>query len=214
MKSLKPALEERGFEVAIFHSTGMGGMAFERLAAGGAFACVMDFCMQEFVNMLAGSMVTSGKDRVRGAGRSGTPQMVAPGALDLVDFVGWQDIPERFADRPFHEHNRLITSSFFTGQERAAWIAALGERLQQAKGPVHMFLPLGGIEEWDREGQDAHDPEALDMMIKAARDTFGGTIPQTEVDAHINDPDFSAAVLAQFDTWLEEGIVEKPAGLH
>ena len=27
MKFLKPELEKRGFEVAIFHATGMGGMA-------------------------------------------------------------------------------------------------------------------------------------------------------------------------------------------
>ena len=42
MKLLKPALEERGFEVAIFHATGMGGMAYESIAADGGFACVMD----------------------------------------------------------------------------------------------------------------------------------------------------------------------------
>ncbi|MEE4347148.1 MAG: Tm-1-like ATP-binding domain-containing protein, partial [Paracoccaceae bacterium] len=42
MVHLKPALEARGFEVAVFHATGMGGRAFESLAAEGAFACVMD----------------------------------------------------------------------------------------------------------------------------------------------------------------------------
>ncbi|MFN6978363.1 MAG: Tm-1-like ATP-binding domain-containing protein, partial [Gemmobacter sp.] len=46
MKRLKAPLEARGFEVAVFHTTGMGGMAFEALAAGGAFACVMDFSLQ------------------------------------------------------------------------------------------------------------------------------------------------------------------------
>lgn len=33
VKTLKPALEESGFEVDVFQSTGMGGMAFEKLAA-------------------------------------------------------------------------------------------------------------------------------------------------------------------------------------
>ena len=42
MKWLKPELEERGFEVAIFHATGMGGMAFESIAAAGGFAAVME----------------------------------------------------------------------------------------------------------------------------------------------------------------------------
>ncbi|MEM7521168.1 MAG: Tm-1-like ATP-binding domain-containing protein, partial [Pseudomonadota bacterium] len=43
MVPLKPALEERGYEVAVFHATGMGGRAFESLAGQGAFACVFDF---------------------------------------------------------------------------------------------------------------------------------------------------------------------------
>ncbi|MBO9446405.1 Tm-1-like ATP-binding domain-containing protein [Ruegeria sp. R14_0] len=207
MKTLKPALEERGFEVAVFHSTGMGGMAFEKLAGEGAFVCVMDFCMQEFGNLMAGSVVSSGKDRVTNAGRAGTPQMVAPGALDLLDFAGWQDIPDQYADRPFHEHNRLIKSSVFTGEERRAWVRELANRLEAATGPVHFFLPAQGVEAWDKEGEEAHDPDALADMVDEIRKVMPDRVPTTELDAHINDQAFSAAVLAQFDAWVQSGTV-------
>lgn len=210
MKTLKPALEERGFEVAVFHSTGMGGMAFEKLAAEGAFACVMDFCMQEFGNMLAGSVVSSGEDRLTNAGRVGTPQMVAPGALDLLDFAGWQEIPDQYADRPFHEHNRLIKSSVFNGEERRAWIRELANRLEAATGPVHFFLPVQGVEAWDKEGGEAHDPKALADMADEARKVMPHRVPMTELDAHINDAAFCDTVLAQFDEWVENGVVRKP----
>ncbi|MEW2915783.1 Tm-1-like ATP-binding domain-containing protein [Ruegeria sp. ANG10] len=209
MKTLKPALEDRGFEVAVFHSTGMGGMAFEKLAAEGAFACVMDFCMQEFGNLLAGSVVSSGEDRVTNAGRVGTPQMVAPGALDLLDFAGWQEIPDQYADRPFHEHNRLIKSSVFNGDERRAWIRELANRLEAAKGHVQFFLPVQGVEAWDREGEEAHDPAALADMVNEARKVMPGRVPMTELDAHINDAAFCDAVLAQFDAWVDGGIVKR-----
>ncbi|KIC40587.1 hypothetical protein RA27_12480 [Ruegeria sp. ANG-R] len=209
MKTLKPALEERGFEVAVFHSTGMGGMAFEKLAGEGAFACVMDFCMQEFGNLMAGSVVSSGVDRVTNAGRVGTPQLVAPGALDLLDFAGWQDIPDRYADRPFHEHNRLIKSSVFNGDERRAWIRELANRLEAATGPVHFFLPVRGIEAWDKEGEEAHNPEALADMVDEVRKVMPGRVPTTEMDAHINDAEFCERVLAQFDKWVTEGVVAK-----
>lgn len=207
MKTLKPALEQRGFEVAVFHSTGMGGMAFEKLAGEGAFACVMDFCMQEFGNLLAGSVVSSGDDRVTNAGRTGTPQLVAPGALDLLDFAGWQNIPDQYADRPFHEHNRLIKSSVFNGDERRAWIRELANRLDAATGPVHFFLPVQGVEAWDKDGEEAHDPEALADMVDEARTVMPGRVPMTELDAHINDAAFCDAVLAQFDAWVAEGTV-------
>ncbi|WP_170328681.1 Tm-1-like ATP-binding domain-containing protein [Ruegeria arenilitoris] len=209
MKTLKPALEERGFEVAVFHSTGMGGMAFEKLAAEGAFACVMDFCMQEFGNLLAGSVVSSGEDRLTNAGRAGTPQMVAPGALDLLDFAGWQEIPDQYADRPFHEHNRLIKSSVFNGEERRAWMRELANRLEAATGPVHFFLPVQGVEAWDKEGEEAHDPAALADMVDEARKVLPGRVPMTELDTHINDAAFCDAVLAQFDEWVEAGVVSK-----
>jgi uncharacterized protein (UPF0261 family) len=209
MKTLKPALEERGFEVAVFHSTGMGGMAFEKLAAEGAFACVMDFCMQEFGNLLAGSVVSSGEDRVTNAGRVGTPQMVAPGALDLLDFAGWQEIPDQYKDRPFHEHNRLIKSSVFNGDERRAWIRELANRLEAATGPVQFFLPVQGVEAWDKEGEEAHDPAALADMVEEARKIMPGRVPMTELDAHINDTAFCDAVLAQFDAWVDSGIVKR-----
>ncbi len=209
MKTLKPALEDRGFEVAVFHSTGMGGMAFEKLAAEGAFACVMDFCMQEFGNLMAGSVVSSGDDRVTNAGRAGTPQMVAPGALDLLDFAGWQDIPDQYADRPFHEHNRLIKSSVFTGDERREWVRELTNRLEAASGPVHFFLPLQGVEAWDKEGEEAHDSKALADMVDEVRNTMASRVPMTEVDAHINDKAFCDSVLAQFDKWVAEGVIMK-----
>lgn len=209
MKALKPALEDRGFDVAVFHSTGMGGMAFEKLAGEGAFCCVMDFCMQEFANMLAGSLVSSGEDRLTNAGRAGVPQMVAPGALDLLDFAGWQDIPPQFADRPFHEHNRLIKSAAFNSEERRDGIRQMAARLSKATGPVHFFLPVQGIEEWDREGQEAHDPQALAALVDEARNVMPGVVDTTEVDAHINDQAFADAVLKQFDLWVSQGVIQQ-----
>ena len=70
MVTLKPALEARGYEVAVFHSSGMGGRAFEALAAAGHFCAVMDFSLQELANHLGGSVVSAGADRLSGAGRS------------------------------------------------------------------------------------------------------------------------------------------------
>lgn len=212
MKRLHPKLEARGYDLAVFHTTGMGGMAFEKLAAQGAFACVMDFSLQEFVNMLSGSLVSAGADRLTGAGRSGTPQMVAPGASDILDLAGWQDIPERFRDRSFHQHNRLIKNVAFNAEERRVLAREMAERLIAADGPTHVFLPAHGIEEWDRPGEPAHDPDGLAAFIDEAQGALLDRTPTTVLDCHINDEAFCEAVLAQLDTWVAEGVV--PAGVH
>ncbi|TNF22900.1 MAG: UPF0261 family protein [Rhodobacteraceae bacterium] len=209
MKHLHPELTARGYDVAVFHTTGMGGMAFERLAAEGAFACVMDFSLQELVNMLHGSLVSAGPDRLSGAGRSGTPQMVAPGASDILDLAGWQEIPARFRDRAFHPHNRLIKSVGFNAEERRELAQEIATRLAVATGPTRFFLPEGGIEEWDRPGEPAHDPEGLAAFVEATQAAMADRVPVTRLACHINDAAFATAVLAQLDAWVAEGIVPK-----
>ena len=208
MKLLKPALEDRGFEVAIFHATGMGGMAFESLAGQGKFCCVMDFALCELGNLLAGSVVNGGSDRMLNAGRAGTPQIVAPGCLDLIDFAGWQEIPTQYADRPFHAHNRLIKSSALNNDERRETAREVAERLRQSAVPTHFIMPLGGIEEWDKPGEPAHDPDGLAAFTDEVRQVMKPPITLTEVDAHINDQGFADTALAIFDTWVADGTIQ------
>ena len=210
MKWLKPELEKRGFEVAIFHATGMGGMAFENIAAEGGFAAVMDFALPELGNWMFGSAVNSGKDRLLNAGRKGIPQLVAPGCIDLIDFAGWQDIPERFANRPFHAHNRLIKSSAFSIDERRQTAREIGRRLSQPKGPVHVLLPIRGIEEWDKEGGPAHDPDGLTAFVDEMRKSIKPPARLIEVDAHINDKTFSERALELFDAWVGDSTIGRP----
>jgi len=208
MVTLKPALEERGFEVAVFHATGMGGRAFEGLAEEGAFAAVMDFAPQEVTNHLFGSNITAGADRLTAAGARGIPQMVAPGCYDLVDFVGWQPVPPRLEGRMTHAHNRLLTSAVLEAEERKEVAQAFGEKLGEAKGPTEVFLPLQGCNEWDRAGEDLHDADGLAAFIEAMRKHMPANVTLHELDCHINDAAFCEAVLARFDAWIAEGIVK------
>ncbi|WP_299040932.1 Tm-1-like ATP-binding domain-containing protein [uncultured Tateyamaria sp.] len=207
MKSLKPELEARGFEVAIFHATGMGGMAYESIARDGGFVCVMDFALSELGNLLAGSVVNAGNDRMLNAGKAGIPQIVAPGCLDLIDFAGWQEIPVRFRDRPFHAHNRLVKCSGYTADERRETAREMARRLKPSASPVHVLLPNQGIEEWDREGGAAHDPGAFAAFCDEMRAQMTDPTLFTELDCHINDTGFVDAALAIFDGWVKDGTI-------
>lgn len=208
MKLLKPALEDRGFEVAIFHATGMGGMAYENIAANGGFACVMDFALPELGNWMVGSVISAGADRMLNAGKAGIPQIVAPGCLDLIDYAGWQDIPERFQDRPFHEHNRLIKSSGLNAEERRETAQEIAKRLLPSASPTHVILPNQGIEEWDKEGEPAYDPEGLAAFCDEMRKVIQPPIGFSEIDAHINDQAFADKALEILDGWVADGTVK------
>ncbi len=207
MKLLKEPLEERGFEVAVFHATGMGGMAFESLCREGFFACVMDFALPEVGNLMVGSVVNAGKDRMLGAGRAGIPQIVAPGCLDLIDFAAWEEVPERFRDRPCHAHNRLIASAALTPEERRETAREVAARMARSKAPVHFLLPRRGIEEWDREGEAAHDPGGLAAFLDEMRKAIPERVGFSELDCHINDEAFAKAALGVLDGWIAQGTV-------
>ena len=208
MKLLRDPLEARGFEVAIFHATGMGGMAFEVLARQGYFVAVMDFAMQELANSMVGSVINAGSDRLTGAGSKGIPQIIAPGCSDLIDFVGWQETPPKYADRPFHEHNRLIKSSLLSPEERRTLIQDIATRLQDSKGPVHFILPSQGVEAWDKYGEPAYDPDGLSAMVDEVRHIIKPPLQLTEVDCHINDQAFADTALNILDDWVAKGVVQ------
>jgi uncharacterized protein (UPF0261 family) len=208
MTTLKPALEARGFEVAVFHATGMGGRAFESLAAEGAFAAVMDFATQEVANHLFGSAISAGADRMTHAGSKGIPQMVSIGCYDLIDFVGWHQLPERFKNTPAHAHNRLLTSVVQTADERRDVAREICAKLSGAKGPVVFYLPLHGGNEWDRDGGPLADADALAAFCDQMRLSCPANVTLVELNAHINDAAFAEAVLAQFDAWRASGVIK------
>jgi uncharacterized protein (UPF0261 family) len=209
MVHLKPALEARGFEVAIFHATGMGGRAFESLAAEGAFAAVLDFAPQEVGNHLFGSAISAGPDRMTAAGQKGVPQIVSIGCHDLVDLVGWHPVPDRFRDSPFHAHNRILSSVVLSSAERRDVARAITKRIGQAKGPVTLIVPNQGAHEWDREGGPLRDEAGLNSFLAELRAACPSNVRLLDLDCHINDAAFADAALAVVDGWIGAGVLPR-----
>ena len=207
MVDLKPALEQRGYEVVVFHTTGMGGRAMEAMAAQRRFAAVLDLSLQEVANLLTGSVVNSGADRLQNAGRAGIAQIIAPGAIDMVDFPSWQPLAPHLHDRPVHAHNRLLASATSRPEDRRRIARAIAERLAGAEAPVAFVLPTGGIQQWDQEGEALHDPEGLAAFLDEMRAAITANVEFHEIAGHINSAAFVATVLGIFDDWVARGIV-------
>lgn len=207
MVTLKPALEARGFEVAVFHATGMGGRAFESLAAEGAFAAVMDFAPQEVGNHLFGSAISAGADRMTNAGAQGIPQIVSIGCYDLVDLVGWNPRPAHLEGLPDHAHNRLLSSVVLDADGRRKVARTIMGKLAGAKGETVFVLPTRGGNEWDREGGPLHDAEGLAAFVDEVGKTCPPNVTLARLDAHINDKAFCDTVLGIIDGWIAKGTI-------
>jgi uncharacterized protein (UPF0261 family) len=210
MKTLSPELEKRGYEVAVFHATGMGGMAIERLSEQKYFCAVLDLALCELSNAAHGGILTAGANRLTNAGRMGIPQILAPGASDMVDIATWQPVPEHFKDRDYHAHNRLIASVGATADERVKTAEYICDKIGIATGPTAFVLPRQGIHAWDKAGESMHDPDAMEKYAEAFVKSLPEATELHDLDAHICDPIFCETILAIFDKWVEQGLI--PAG--
>ncbi|MEV5200007.1 Tm-1-like ATP-binding domain-containing protein [Streptomyces sp. NPDC053720] len=187
-------LDELGYEVLVFHATGAGGRALEKLAAGGFLSGVLDLTTTELADDLVGGVLSAGPDRLTAAGRAGLPQVVAPGALDMVNFGALDTVPERFAGRRFLEHNPTVTLMRTTADEMAELGASMGRKLASAHGPTAVLWPLGGVSAVDAPGGPFHDPEADAAGLASLRAALrGSAVDLREIGAHLNDASFAVA---------------------
>ena len=145
-------LEDAGYEVLVFHATGAGGRAMEDLVKGGFIVGVLDATTTELADELVGGVLSAGPDRLEAAGDLGVPQVVAPGALDMVNFGPPDTVPEQFKDRTFYQHNPTVTLMRTTVEENAELGKIMGQKLSQAKGPTTVIIPSQGVSAIDQAG--------------------------------------------------------------
>jgi uncharacterized protein (UPF0261 family) len=188
-------LRARGLEPVMFHANGIGGRAFEEWTTRGEFPSVLDLTTTELADELVGGHRSAGPDRLEAAGRRGILQVIAPGALDMVNFGPRHTVPREFAHRTLHVHNAgttLMRTTVDENRELGRWMA---EKLNHATGPRGVVIPLEGFSAYDVAGGPFHDPEADAAFVRALRADLAHEVPCIEVPAHINDPVFAEAVV-------------------
>jgi uncharacterized protein (UPF0261 family) len=200
----REALEERGYEVLVFHATGTGGKAMEALVDGGFLAGVLDATTTELCDDLVGGVLSAGPDRLEAAGRAGLPQVVSLGALDMVNFGARDTVPPQFESRTLYVHNPSITLMRTTAEENAELGRRIARKLSAATGPVALFVPLKGVSMIDADGQPFHDPDADAALFAALREGVGERVELVEMDCNVNDPEFADAMVAKLDTYVKE----------
>lgn len=190
-------LEERGYEVLVFHAVGTGGQALEALIAGGFLAGVLDATTTELADELVGGVFSAGPTRLTAAGAAGLPQVVSLGALDMVNFGPKDTVPAQFRDRNLYVHNSSITLMRTTPEECAELGRRVAARLNAATGPTALYIPLRGVSAIATAGGVFHDPEADSALLDALRADLADHVEVHELDLDINDPRFAAAMAAR-----------------
>jgi uncharacterized protein (UPF0261 family) len=187
-------LEEHGFEVLIFHATGSGGQAMESLIEEGHIMGVLDITTTELADELAGGVMSAGPLRLEAAGLRGIPQVVCPGAIDMVNFGPMGSVPERYRNRLLYRHNANVTLMRTSLEECAELGKITAAKLNRARGPVAFLMPLRGVSALDLPGAPFYFPEAAKSYLNALKTNLDPRICLLELDANINDEPFAKRV--------------------
>lgn len=191
---------EATHEVFTFHATGTGGQSMEKLVDSGLLEGLIDLTTTEVADLLVGGILPATADRFGAVIRTRVPYVGSVGAVDMVNFAGRETVPAQFAGRRLHVHNEQVTLMRTTPDENAAIGRFIVSRLNRMEGPVRFVLPLRGISAIDAPGQPFHDPEADAALFEAIRTGWEGAANRklVELDLHINDPAFAAALVAAY----------------
>jgi uncharacterized protein (UPF0261 family) len=189
----KSILEKEGFEVLVFHATGTGGRTMESLIEAGLAEGVLDITTTEWADELVGGFLGAGPHRLEAAAKTGTPAVVTPGCLDMVNFYGPESVPERFRGRRFYQHNPQVTLMRTTREENAELGRIIAQKLNASIGPVSVLIPKRAISVISAPGQSFHDPAADAALFTALKKNLRSDIPVIEMESEINDPAFAEA---------------------
>lgn len=191
---IQERLAEQDYELVAFHANGTGGRSMERLIEEGVIQGVIDLSLQELIGRVCGGLFDAGPERLAVAGRRGLPQVIVPGGTDYLVLGPLDSLTPAQRDRPLIVHNPNITLIRTSPEEMVQLGHLIADRLNQARGPVAVMIPLGGFSFSDRPGHSFYDPQANMALVSVLEKSSKPKFEIQKIEYHINEPAFADLV--------------------
>jgi uncharacterized protein (UPF0261 family) len=188
------------YDCMVFHATGTGGRAMEKLADSGMLEGIIDVTTTEVCDLLFGGVLPATEDRFGAVIRTKLPYVCSVGALDMVNFWAVDTVPAKYSGRNLYKHNPNVTLMRTTPEECDAIGRWIGGKLNLCDGQVRLLIPEKGISALDRQGGAFFDPEADAALFAAIENTVQPTSNRRiiRLPHHINDPEFADALVTAY----------------
>ena len=184
-------LQAAGYETIVFHAVGTGGRAMEEMMRQRLIGAVLDYSTIEVSNEMFHALLAGGPDRLTTAGALGLPQVLCPGAIEVLVFNEPETVPERYRDRRLVRHSPQITDLRLNRDEMAKVGREVGRRLASTKDDAVFLIPKAGYDSYATEGEAFFDLDADAAFVEALRGSVPERIAVIERDLDINDPAFA-----------------------
>ena len=206
-------LEERGYAAMPIHAQGVGDRAMEELIEQGLYDGVIDVVPAGVSEELFGGNRAAGPHRLESAGRMGIPLVITPSGFDMLS-CGPLDRRDR--DDPLWTKRRLNERKLFipdqyrvqvrvNAEETRIIAQTVAQKLNQAKGPVAVFVPNRGWSTLSVDGADLFDPEVDAILAPELRTHLKPEIQVVEKDTDCNSPEFAHALVDALEEMIKAG---------
>jgi uncharacterized protein (UPF0261 family) len=203
MRAVK-VLEEAGYETIVFHAIGPGGRAMEQLMKEGIIGAVLDYSTIEVSNEMYHALLAGGPERLTTAGQLGLPQVLCPGAIEVLVFNEPETVPLPYRNRTLLRHSPQITDVRLNKAEMAEVGREVARRLQHTKESAIFLVPTAGYDSYSVQGQGFYDPEADAAFVSELKAHLPGNIRLVERNTHIEDPNFATEAAQLLISLIQE----------
>lgn len=198
-------LEDKGYEVLVFHATGTGGKTMENLVEQGYFKGVLDLTTTEWCDELFDGVLHAGPHRLEAAGLNGVPQVVSLGAMDMVNFGPFDTIPKKYEGRNFYKHNPSVTLMRTSIEENRILGEKIAEKLNLAKKDTVLMIPKKGLSGIDLEGKPFYAPEEDEILFSTIKENLNNNVVKViEMDTDINNKEFAEKAAQELIHMIEK----------
>ncbi len=188
--AVRSSLEKSGFQVTGFSAAGVGDRAMEKMIAEGFFQGVIDLAPGGVGEHYFGFMRDGGPNRLESAGKKGIPQIISTCSVNHMT-------PSRSKyKKEFHERRKYDLDKFRTWLrlspvELKQVAEEFARKLNGAKAPVKLMIPMQGWSSVDAPGNITFDPNEDQIFIDTLKELMHPEIEIIEVNANMEDIKFS-----------------------
>lgn len=206
MKAVE-TLEAAGYETIVFHAVGTGGRAMEDMMRQGIIGAVLDFSIIEVSNEMHAALLAGGPERLTVAGKLGLPQVICPGAVEVLVFNEPHTVPAKFKDRTLVRHSPQITDVRLNADEMAAVGRQVARRLESTRSDAVFLIPSAGYDSYAVEGGPFHDPQSDAAFVRELTEHLPPGVQLAQRPTHINDPAFAVEAAQTLSRLIKQRIV-------
>ncbi|MEJ2246622.1 MAG: Tm-1-like ATP-binding domain-containing protein [Acidobacteriota bacterium] len=194
---IRKTLGKNGFEVMVFHTQGIGGVAMDETVRERDISVAVNLSLIEVGDFLCQGLFSGGPDRCKASLEKGIPTIFVPGNIDFMVAGPIEDAEVRFPGRRYHVHNPELTAVRAGAEEFRQVAEHMAGLIRGAKGPVAFFVPLLGFSAHDSEQGHLYDPSLPPVFVEHLKKVLPDGVPLTTFPYHINDERFAVEIAGQ-----------------